>query len=103
MAMNHIDCVHCLGERTAELRLDRKNRPYTRCAACGALAFLPTSASLRGLVFLVPRARAVFNHVAQMGQGELMAVGERALTSIRESGGLGGVDVPPLEADDAAA
>jgi hypothetical protein len=32
-------CYYCLSSR-CDLRTDRRGRPYTRCASCGARAFL---------------------------------------------------------------
>lgn len=92
MAMNHIDCLCCLGERTAELKLDKKNRPYTKCSACGSTTFMPTSAALRGLVFLVPRAQAILQQVADMPARTLAEAGQRAMDSLQQTGGLGGVE-----------
>jgi hypothetical protein len=41
-----IVCFYCLGD--AELRFDKRSRPYTRCALCGSRAFMPTRQSLVG-------------------------------------------------------
>ncbi len=47
-------CLSCLTVDAARLRVDRRGRPYTRCTACGATTFMPTSAGLRGLTYLAP-------------------------------------------------
>jgi len=47
-------CLSCLTADAARLRVDRRGRPYTRCASCNATTFMPTAACLRGLSYLAP-------------------------------------------------
>ncbi len=42
-------CVFCLAGNGAEVRFDRKGRPYTSCRSCGTRAFLPSIHAMRGL------------------------------------------------------
>jgi len=44
-----INCVFCLEESAAEIRLDSKNRPYVICNSCGARSFLRAKRSMAGL------------------------------------------------------
>jgi hypothetical protein len=47
-----VNCVHCLGLRTASLRFDAKSRPYLVCLSCGSRTFLKGRAALAGLAIL---------------------------------------------------
>ena len=42
-------CVFCLAGNGAEVRFDKKGRPYVSCRACGARSFLPSIHAMRGL------------------------------------------------------
>lgn len=41
-------CVYCLEDDGMIVRLDKRNRPYMVCLACGARTFLRGRMSLRG-------------------------------------------------------
>ena len=45
-----IRCVFCL-MRLANVRFDRKGRPFFRCGGCGVRAFMSSLSSLEGLAF----------------------------------------------------
>lgn len=42
-------CVFCLAGNGAEVRFDKKGRPYVSCRSCGARSFLPSIHALRGI------------------------------------------------------
>ncbi|MDP3767630.1 MAG: hypothetical protein Q8S13_06420 [Dehalococcoidia bacterium] len=47
-------CVFCLAGNGAEVRFDKKGRPYTTCRSCGTRAFFPSIHAMRGLA-VVPQ------------------------------------------------
>jgi len=47
-------CMHCFAGNAAEVRFDKRGRPYTRCRLCQAKSFYQSTESLRG-VALVPQ------------------------------------------------
>lgn len=47
-------CLNCLSADSAQLRLDRRQRPFVKCLACGCTTFIPTKRGLLGLKFLAP-------------------------------------------------
>ena len=54
-----VNCLCCLGERTCQLRFDRKARPYAVCLVCGSRIFLKTKQGLSGFAVLSPLIDAV--------------------------------------------
>lgn len=62
-----VDCLSCLGEATATLKLDRHGRPTTRCGLCGTRTFISSRAGLRGLVYFAPSVRGVLQSLAAAG------------------------------------
>jgi hypothetical protein len=42
-------CVYCLSGQSAEIKFDKKGRPYTTCRSCGTRAFFPSIHACRGL------------------------------------------------------
>lgn len=42
-------CVFCLAGNGAEVRFDKKGRPYVSCRSCGARSFLPSIHAMRGV------------------------------------------------------
>lgn len=52
---NAVFCLCCLQPDVAELRIDRKGRPYTHCRACTSKTFIYHPDGLMGLSFLAPR------------------------------------------------
>jgi hypothetical protein len=57
MNANGMACFHCLMPSTAELRIDKKNRPYTMCRWCNTRSFMPTREALWGIVVYEPQLR----------------------------------------------
>lgn len=49
-----LNCLCCLGERTCQIRFDRKARPYAVCLVCGSRIFLKTRQGLSGFAVLSP-------------------------------------------------
>ena len=47
-------CLHCLAGSAAEVRFDKKGRPYSSCRSCGTRAFFPSIHAMRGLA-VVPQ------------------------------------------------
>jgi hypothetical protein len=68
-APNRVACTCCLEDDVAELRLDRRNRPFLRCTSCGSMTFMPSRRALRGLVFLQPHIRTL---IARLTGDELL-------------------------------
>jgi len=83
--MSRYSCLHCLNEECCEVKLDKKDRPYTSCGMCGTRAFLRSSMAMRGLRYAAPglvemwknpahartRLQAIDEEVAQLGQSML--------------------------------
>ena len=47
-----LNCLHCLGVGSAELRFDRRGRPYLTCTACATRVFTRGRAALAGSAIL---------------------------------------------------
>lgn len=80
-----VDCLCCLGEGTAQLKLDRKNRPFIRCGACGAMTFCPTEDSLKGIAFLVPAVRELLTRMGMTGVTQARVQARELLTQMKEA------------------
>lgn len=81
-------CVHCLSPIGARLRIDKRQRPYIRCLACGATSFLPTGASLRGLIQLAPQLVQAAQRAGQVGHAEdLGTMTQHALRAVQAATG----------------
>jgi transcription elongation factor Elf1 len=52
MYLRDATCLFCLNTSTARLGLDKKQRPYLHCVACGVRAFMPLYECLNGLAIL---------------------------------------------------
>lgn len=52
--MNTMVCFFCLNDQTAELRVDKKGRPYLSCMACGTRCFMPHPSAMAGVRWLAP-------------------------------------------------
>lgn len=42
------DCFFCLNPGCVEQKFDKKDRPFFKCHACGAITFMMSSLSLKG-------------------------------------------------------
>ena len=42
-------CVYCLTNNSAEIRFDKRGKPYTTCRACGSRSFFQSIHACRGL------------------------------------------------------
>jgi len=47
-------CLHCLTPDSAQLKLDKKGRPFTYCGMCGTRTFMHHVSALRGLRLIAP-------------------------------------------------
>lgn len=47
-----VDCIFCLNDGSARVRLDKNGHPYVVCLNCGARTFLKTAKSLAVLGWL---------------------------------------------------
>jgi hypothetical protein len=45
-------CVYCLTGNSAEVRFDKRGKPYTTCRACGSRAFFQSIHACRGLAVM---------------------------------------------------
>ena len=45
-------CVYCLTGNAAEMRFDKRGKPYTICRACGSRSFFQSIHSCRGLAVM---------------------------------------------------
>ena len=45
-------CVYCLTGNSAEIRFDKRGKPYTTCRACGARSFFQSIHACRGLAVM---------------------------------------------------
>jgi hypothetical protein len=52
MYLRDAPCLFCLNPASARLGLDKKQRPYLHCVACGVRAFMPIYDCLNGLAIL---------------------------------------------------
>jgi hypothetical protein len=53
-------CFHCLMQETAELRIDKKGRPYTMCRWCNTRSFMSTREALWGIVIFEPKLQDLY-------------------------------------------
>jgi len=58
MFLREAPCLFCLNPSSARLGLDKKQRPYLHCVACGVRAFMPLYECLNGLAILPTGAAA---------------------------------------------
>lgn len=63
--INFMPCMFCLAPDMARLQLDKKNRPFLYCRACGTRSFIHRPEGLRGLHMLAP---AMLAHAQQLWQ-----------------------------------
>jgi len=77
-----VNCLCCLGERTCQIRFDRKARPYAVCLVCGSRIFLKTKQGLSGFAVLSPlidavrrQAKSDPNYAAELAQQLASLVG----------------------------
>ena len=45
-------CVYCLTGNSAEVRFDKRGKPYTTCRACGSRSFFQSIHACRGLAVM---------------------------------------------------
>ena len=45
-------CVYCLTGNSAEIRFDKRGKPYTTCRACGSRSFFQSIHACRGLAVM---------------------------------------------------
>ena len=45
-------CVYCLTSNSAEVRFDKRGKPYTTCRACGSRSFFQSIHACRGLAVM---------------------------------------------------
>ena len=45
-------CVYCLTNNSAEIRFDKRGKPYTTCRACGSRSFFQSIHACRGLAVM---------------------------------------------------
>lgn len=45
-------CVYCLTGNSAEMRFDKRGKPYTTCRACGSRSFFQSIHACRGLAVM---------------------------------------------------
>jgi len=53
-ALLRYTCLHCLQPDGAELRVDKKGRPWTWCSHCRTRSFIHNAAGLRGIRLVAP-------------------------------------------------
>jgi len=53
---NRCTCPLCLEPDAAELRLDKRGRPYVRCGWCESTMFIRRPRGLTSLTYLAPHA-----------------------------------------------
>ena len=56
-------CLHCLQPNGAELRVDKKNRPWTWCGHCRTRSFIHSAAGLRGIRLVAPQLLAHYQQI----------------------------------------
>ena len=54
-ALLRFTCLHCLQPNGAELRVDKKNRPWTWCPHCRTRSFIHNASGLRGMRLVAPQ------------------------------------------------
>lgn len=67
MSQDGLPCVCCLSPGTVRMRLDKKMRPTTFCAACGARTFFHHQSGLRGIRLLAPMLVEMFQSMVRDG------------------------------------
>jgi len=90
MGSHSLPCVHCLSPATVRLAIDKKNRPYTYCTACGTRAFHHHVSALRGIRLLAPTLVNMFRKFQLEGGEELGrvdAASESYLDGMRKAAG----------------
>jgi hypothetical protein len=45
-------CVYCLTNNSAEVKFDKRGKPYTTCRACGSRSFFQSIHACRGLAVM---------------------------------------------------
>lgn len=45
-------CIYCLTGNSAEVRFDKRGKPYTTCRACGSRSFFQSIHACRGLAVM---------------------------------------------------
>ena len=58
-SLRRFTCMLCLQQDAAELRFDRRSKPYLCCSACGSRTFMSSTACWRGLAIMRPYVAAV--------------------------------------------
>ena len=71
-----LPCLNCLTPASVELRTDKKQRPFTKCRACGTTTFMWSPRALAGLRYLAPLL--VDSLVRQFGS---VAAGQEAINA----------------------
>lgn len=82
---NVFDCLCCLAEGTAHLKLDKRNRPYVKCYSCGSMTFIHSEDGLRGLAFLCPTLRPLLNKLGAVGRDQARTSAADLSTRLKEA------------------
>ena len=86
---NKISCMNCLTPGGAELRLDKRGRPYTVCPHCLSRTFIHSPRGLRGIRVWNSRTLTMLQQLAQAGFDSMDAASEEQWTAWQQQRRMG--------------
>ncbi len=95
MFLREAPCLFCLNPSSARLGLDKKQRPYLHCVACGVRAFMPLYECLNGLAIVPALVEAWRQSTSEETRRAQLAV---YLNDLRNRA-RGAAQAPPATAD----